>query len=78
MSRNVLEEGFDVVITFIQNYAWYAIAIALILYFNWPRIVEFQKARSLAEANDPQRRSVLDAQRMRVRLEQQKALDHVD
>jgi hypothetical protein len=78
MPRNVLEEGFDVMISFIQAYAWYAIAVALILYFNWSRITEFRKARSLAEANDPQRRSALDAQRLRIRLEQQKALDHVD
>lgn len=78
MSRNVLEEGFEFVILTIQRYGWYVVAMVIILYFSWPQITAFRKARSLQEANDPKRRSVLDAQRMRVRLQQQKALDHVD
>lgn len=78
MSRNVLEEGFSLILSYVQQYGWFAVAGVIILYFSWPSIKEFQKARSLADANDPRRRAVLDAQRLRVRLQQQKALDHTD
>lgn len=78
MSRNVLEDAYNYVIELIQNYGWYIVGTILLLYFNWHRIVAFQKARSLAAANDPQRKAALDAERLRIRLKQQKSLDHTD
>lgn len=78
MARNVLEEWFGLAVAAVKAYGWYAVAAAIVLYFSWPRITAFRKDLSLREANDPTRRKVLDAQRMKVRLQQQKALDHVD
>jgi hypothetical protein len=78
MARNVLEDGFEVVVVTIQTYGWYAVGLAIALYFSWPHITNLRKQLSLREANDPMRRSVLDAQRTRVRLQQQQSLDHVD
>ena len=76
MSRNILEEGFEFVIYIIQSYGWYFVALSLAIYFGWPQIIAFRNARSLASANDPKRRKVLDAERLAIRLRQQKALDH--
>ena len=74
MARNVLEEAYLQGISLIQKYGWFVVIGAIILYFSWPYIEEFQRKRSLAEANNPQRRAVLDAQRLRVRLSQQQSL----
>lgn len=75
MPSNILEEGFSFVVECIQRYGWYAVFTAIGLYFSWPQIQAFRNARSLADANNPQRRSILEAQRLRVRLQQQKALE---
>lgn len=78
MARNVLEEGFELVIRWIQSYGWVCVGVSLALYFSWPQIQAYRKAWSLASANAPERRKVLDAERLAIRLKQQKALDHVE
>jgi hypothetical protein len=45
-----------------------------LLYFSWPKIEEFRRQRSLAEANDPRRKAILDAERIRIRQRQQTKL----
>lgn len=78
MPSNILEEGFAFALECVQKYGWFAVFTAIGLYFSWPQIKAYQQARSLADANNPQRRAVLDAQRLRVRLQQQKALEEED
>ena len=75
MATNVLEDAWLIIIDFIQRFGWFAVFTVIALYFSWPQIEAYRKARSLADANNPQRRAVLDAQRLRVRLQQQKALE---
>lgn len=75
MPSNILEEGFAFVVECIQKYGWYAVFTAIGLYFSWPQIQAYRNALSLADANNPQRRSILEAQRLRVRLQQQKSLE---
>ena len=75
MGANVIEDAFQEVIKLIEAYGWFAVFTAIVLYFSWPQIKAFQARKSLEEANDPQRKAVLDAQRLRIRLSQQTALN---
>jgi hypothetical protein len=74
MSPNVLEEGFEFVLKIIQQFGWYVVFGIILLYFSWPKIEEFRRQRSLAEANDPRRKAILDAERIRIRQRQQTKL----
>ena len=75
MGVNVIEDIFQEVLKMVETYGWFVVITAAVLYFSWPQIKAFQARKSLAEANDPRRKAVLDAQRLRVRLNQQKSLN---
>ena len=55
---------------FFQSFGWYIVFAASLWYFMQPQLQELAAARSLAEANDPARRAVLDAELKRVRAKQ--------
>ena len=75
MGVNIIEEAFQEALKWIQAYGWFVVFTLVALYYAWPQIQAFKAQKSLNEANDPQRKSVLDAQCMRVRLNRQLSLN---
>ena len=73
--NNILEEGYNYVLFFIQSYGWYLIGLGIFFYFARPFINEKLKQYSLEQANNPYRRSILDEDRKKVRMAQQRALN---
>ena len=57
--------------SFFAHYGWHIVFCLLALYFSWPYIDKFMKHRSLAQANNPTRKKILDEERKRVRMYQQ-------
>jgi hypothetical protein len=55
---------------FIEEYGWYIVFTAIAYYFSLPYLDNWARERSLASANDPERRRILDAERNRVRARQ--------
>ena len=73
-ATNILDEYYHHLIQFIQSYGWF-ILFSAILYYNYrPHINKYLETRSLAEANDPKRCSILNAQKRKIREEQQRKL----
>jgi hypothetical protein len=74
MSRNVIEEAREQIVLFLHRFGWYIVLAGLVIVFSQPYLKTLREKQSLAAANDPLRRKVLDNQRLRVRLAQQKAV----
>ncbi len=74
---NVIEEYYLILVSYIQKFGWYILAVLIIYYFSKPQIKEFQAKMSLRSANDPKRVSVLDQQRNKIREKQQKELEQL-
>mmetsp|Transcript_31583 Transcript_31583/g.43340 ORF Transcript_31583/g.43340 Transcript_31583/m.43340 type:complete len:83 (+) Transcript_31583:2-250(+) len=73
--NNILEEGYSYILFFIQSYGWYLIGLGILYYFSKPYINERLRKYSLDQANNPYRRSILDEDRKKVRMAQQRALN---
>lgn len=66
----IVDEILAKVLDFFQSFGWYMVFAAALWYFMQPQLQEMARARSLAEANDPARRAVLDVELKRVRAKQ--------
>lgn len=74
MSLNVIEEIYLVVVSYVQFYGWYVVFFLIGLYFARPHLKKLRDEYSLKSANNPQRRSALDAHKNLIRQQQQKQL----
>jgi hypothetical protein len=75
---NVLIELYQLLVQFLQRWGWGLVALA-ILWYNvrntvHARLAAWRNTRSLAQANRPDRRSVLDRQCEEIRNKQQQQL----
>lgn len=78
MGLNVIEEFYLVVVSYIHYYGWYMVFILIALYYSRPYLKKLKEDRSLRSANDPQRRSALDAHKNLIRQQQQLNVLHSD
>lgn len=69
---HIIDEIVHLSRKFLAAYGWYLVFALLIYYFSQPYIAKLREQISLAQANDPQRRAVLDRQRQAIRVKQQK------
>jgi hypothetical protein len=72
--QTIIDDFFLSLVMLISYYGWFIVFFAGMWYFLRPYYREFEQKRSLFEANDPKRKSILDIERKRVRVKQ--ALDH--
>mmetsp|Transcript_30117 Transcript_30117/g.50371 ORF Transcript_30117/g.50371 Transcript_30117/m.50371 type:complete len:92 (+) Transcript_30117:83-358(+) len=72
---NLIEEVYFNLTTFVQTYGWYFVFAALAIYISQPYLNKLHQERVLATANEPRRKAALDAQRLRVRLAQQRLVN---
>ena len=71
-SVSIIDDVFQQIILFFQTYGWYIVfSFLAFVWFAKPVLTEFYRKVSLAQANNPKRRSVLDEERRRVRVHQQ-------
>lgn len=56
---------------FFASYGWSIVFVLIAMYFSWPYVNILMKKRSLAQANNPARKKILDEERKRVRMYQQ-------
>ena len=72
MNLNEIIEGYVIEVqSFFAKYGWPIVFCLLSLYMAWPILETIMKKRSLAQANNPHRRKILDEERKRVRMYQQ-------
>ena len=72
MSVSIIDDVFQQMIHFFQTYGWYIVfSFLAFVWFAKPMLMEFSQKLSLAQANNPKRKSVLDEERRRVRVHQQ-------
>ena len=55
----------------LERWGWWLVFSLIALYLARPHLDQLMKERSLAHANDPRRRELLDEERRRVRVHQQ-------
>ena len=71
-SVSIIDDIFQQFVRFFQTYGWYFVfSFLAFVWFAKPVLDEFYRKVSLAQANYPQRKSVLDEERRRVRVHQQ-------
>ena len=75
---NILHELFQHAVQFLQRWGW-GIVTLLVVWLNvrssvYSRVAAWRNTRSLAQANKPERRAVLDRQRDEIRNKQQQQL----
>jgi len=66
----IIDEILAQVFRFFQSFGWPVVFAAALWYFLQPTLRDLKERRSLAEANDPARRAVLDVELKRVRAKQ--------
>lgn len=67
---SVLDEYLLRIQYLIENYGWYLVFTIVAWYLIKPYIIEINRKRSLDEANDPQRVSILKEDMQRARIKQ--------
>ena len=71
-SISIIDDLFEQLIHFFQTYGWYFVfSFLAFVWYAKPLLTELFRKISLAQANNPKRRSVLDEERRRVRVHQQ-------
>lgn len=70
MNFSIIDEYFGKLIVAIQDYGWYLVFLGIFWYMLQPTLEEWRRKRSLAQALDPERVRLLDAERKRVRAKQ--------
>jgi F0F1-type ATP synthase membrane subunit b/b' len=68
---SVIDSLFIRIQLYFEKYGWPFVFCAIILYVLRPRINNYLRERSLAVANDPKRRKVLDTEVRKIRVHQQ-------
>lgn len=74
MTQNIIEEYYHSLVAALQYFGWYIVAFVLLLYFSQPYLKKMWHDYSLRQANDPYRKAILDEERKKVRLAQQRKL----
>ena len=69
--NDIIYSYVDATKQFFASYGWHMVFFLIIFYFSRPYLDKFMKQRSLAQANDPRRRQILDEERKRIRMYQQ-------
>ena len=70
-SLSLIDEFIVALQGYLESYGWQVVFCALVLYLMRDYVRKGLDARSLAIANDPKRRKVLDSDLRRVRVKQQ-------
>jgi hypothetical protein len=70
MNTSIIDELVGKVTEIIQGYGWYAVFMYIIWYMIQPYLAEWRRTRSLAQARDPERCRVFDAEVKRIRAKQ--------
>jgi hypothetical protein len=67
---SVIDEIFQTVLGFIQQYGWWLVALAILVYACEDKIQDLKQWYALRRANDPERVRLLEEDRRRKRLQQ--------
>jgi hypothetical protein len=73
-AANVIEDTYHYLISLVQKFGWFIVAIAIAVYFSYPFIQKKMRELAIHRANDPYRRAILDEDRKKVRKIQQQEL----
>ena len=73
-AANVIEDTYHYLISLVQKFGWFIVAIAIAVNFSYPFIQSKMRELAIRRANDPYRRAILDEDRKKVRKIQQQEL----
>ena len=69
--NDIIYSYINIIKQFFASYGWRIVFCLIIFYYSRPYLDKFMKQRSLAQANDPKRKQILDEERKRIRMYQQ-------